>query len=801
MANLSIIEGGQRWIASVKRSDRLEVGECCPRQAYVELQIPKLASSITRVTIFTVSHDQGWSDESARYGGTYERSNTYFDLAVQTPQCHERVGSFVFQRNQHAVFKPLRHENVWDVESNDRARWVWLQSVRGGDTIQVFPMARLQLWTNYVYEVEIRVEGSFQDQERGLSNEIAHLHIPVGVNRVDVYKPLREAHRQTRILSLYPGKFEDALLCSITTISLDDPSHDAYEALSYCWGDLRTEESIQIQDSLQDPQRSHTHDMAITSNLHEALKHLRPESGPPRNLWADAVCIDQANSIERSHQVASMPSIYAEATQVVVWLGKSADSPMRHKCFSTLRSIQKRFETDHDVSRTYSPEEKEQFESKIINAEIPNLIDYTLDWNSCEFDYFKRTWVLQEISNARIAVFQCGFVDVTWPVVSSVIRLFQAEKLGTALVRAGSQPTSVLRSAIVPSIWSSIVQLGEAGRGSQVMSSEGILEILVKAHSLKATDLRDKLFALLQFSKESREAILSPLVMVDYSKTPIRVFTDFVRWWICTHRSLRILSAVHTLKDRSWQQMYYGEPSELEALGYPSWCFWPVGDDRIANSILGFSQEVPYKASGSTIPDIEFINSPDALINPLTLRLVGHRLYTVPKIDPFPIWAFPDQPNELRDAFMKVFDPASYERFVLPGTDGQDAQKVKEAVRDFLARHYTYHSRGFNGPTPHIPCLSYCFFVIQELGEKYYGLCPHNARPGDIVVVLYGGTVLYLLREAKSSSSNETEGNAITMNGKSYQFVGECFLSQHMNGQALAKIQEKGIEREIFNLV
>lgn len=678
---------------------------------------------------------------------------------------------------------------------------MWLQSIRGGDTIQVFPMAKLQLWTNYVYEVAITVEGSFQDQESGLSNEIAHLQISPRVNKLDVYKPLQEAHRQTRVLSLYPGKFEDPLLCSITTISLDDPGHEEYEALSYCWGDLRTEENIQIRESLEDSQQGRTHDMAITSNLYEALKHLRPESGQPRNLWADAVCIDQANSTERSHQVASMPSIYAEATRVVVWLGKSADFPMRQKCFSNLHSIQKRFETEYDLSRTYGPEEKEQFESKIINAEIPNLIDYTLDWNSCEFDYFKRTWVLQEISNARTAVFRCGFADVTWSVVSSVIRLLQAEKLGTALVRAGSQPTSVLRSAIVPSIWFSIVQLGEASRGSQMMTSEGILEILVKAHSLKATDLRDKLFALLQFSKESRDAILSPLVRVDYSKTPVRVFTDFVRWWICTHRSLRILSAIHTLKDRSWQQMYYGEPPELGAFGYPSWCFWPVGDDRIANSILGFSQDVPYQASGSTTPDIEFINSPDTLINPLTLRLIGHRLYAVSKIEPFPIWAFADQPNELRDAFMKVFDPASYERFVLPGTDDQDAQKVKEAVRDFLARHYTYHSRGFNGPTPYIPCLSPCFFVIEELGKKYYGLCPHNARPGDIVVVLYGGTVLYLLREVKPSSGTEIQGGGAIANEKSHQFIGECFLSQHMNGQALAKIQEKGFEREIFNLV
>ncbi|KAI0880910.1 heterokaryon incompatibility protein-domain-containing protein [Annulohypoxylon maeteangense] len=783
MTNLSIIEDGRRWIASAKRSDRLEVGECCPRQPYIEIQIPKLASSVTRVTISTVSHDQGWSDEKDRYGGTYERSNTYFDIVVITPSCHDRVRSFIFQMNAHAVLEPRRHENIWNVESDDKTRCAWLQSTRGGDTIQIFPVARLQLWTNYVYEIEAKVEGVFHDQGKDLSSEIAHLQISPRADRLGIYKPLEEAHRQTRVLSLYPGNFEDPLICSIMTVSLDDPGHDAYEALSYCWGDLRTEETIQVREPLENSEGL-AHDMAITSNLYEALKHLRPESGPPRNLWADAVCIDQTNFKERSHQVASMPSIYTEATRVVVWLGSNVNSPIRKKSLSTLRRIEKRFEDEYDVSKTYTSEEREQFESKIINAEIQNLINYTIDWNSCEFDWFRRTWVLQEISNARSAVFRCGF-----------------DELGSALVKGSNQPTGVLRSAIVPSIWFSIVQLGETSQGPHLMASEGILEILIKAHSLKATDLRDKLFALLQFSKESKDVTLSPRVRVDYSKTPLQVFTDFVRWWICTHRSLRILSAIHTLKGRSWQQLYYGEPPELKTLEYPSWCFWPVGDDRMASFILGLSRDAPYQASGSTIPDVELVNSPDISKTPHILQLSGHRLCTVTKIEPFPIWAFPDQPNELRDAFMKVFDPASSGRFLLPGTDGQDAQKLKEAIQNFLARHYTYHSRGFKGSIPYVPCLSPCFFVTDELGEQCYGLCPHNARPGDIVVLLYGGPVLYILREVNPGPGDEKVAGETTIDGKRYHFVGECFLSGHMNGQALTKVQEKGLGKEIFDLV
>jgi hypothetical protein len=50
------------WTASVKRSDRIEVGEFCPRQPYVEIQVPTSVGLVRRVAITTLSHDQGTYD-------------------------------------------------------------------------------------------------------------------------------------------------------------------------------------------------------------------------------------------------------------------------------------------------------------------------------------------------------------------------------------------------------------------------------------------------------------------------------------------------------------------------------------------------------------------------------------------------------------------------------------------------------------------------------------------------------------------------------------------------------------------
>lgn len=49
-------------------------------------------------------------------------------------------------------------------------------------------------------------------------------------------------------------------------------------------------------------------------------------------MWADAVCINQKDLEERSHQVALMGDIYSGAGEIFIWLGNSiseADSSLR----------------------------------------------------------------------------------------------------------------------------------------------------------------------------------------------------------------------------------------------------------------------------------------------------------------------------------------------------------------------------------------------------------------------------------------------------------------------------------------
>ncbi|KAF2672779.1 hypothetical protein BT63DRAFT_420986 [Microthyrium microscopicum] len=99
---------------------------------------------------------------------------------------------------------------------------------------------------------------------------------------------------------------------SLTIVSLND--NPEYEALSYVWGDENLKSTF-ILDGVE---------VKITENLAVALRHLEPTE-KPLVLWIDAICINQSDNVEKSHQVSQMKDIYSAATSVTVWLGPFAD--------------------------------------------------------------------------------------------------------------------------------------------------------------------------------------------------------------------------------------------------------------------------------------------------------------------------------------------------------------------------------------------------------------------------------------------------------------------------------------------
>ena len=125
-----------------------------------------------------------------------------------------------------------------------------------------------------------------------------------------------------RLLRIQPNPDETAdVECQLVLypgLGLFSTRAHLYEALSYVWGSASNPQSIRIDG----------HHFPVTANLHAALLCLR-DAYLERLIWVDAICINQGDDAEKATQVQLMARIYAQARNVIVWLGPATPETSR----------------------------------------------------------------------------------------------------------------------------------------------------------------------------------------------------------------------------------------------------------------------------------------------------------------------------------------------------------------------------------------------------------------------------------------------------------------------------------------
>ena len=121
------------------------------------------------------------------------------------------------------------------------------------------------------------------------------------------HRPLNPAGDEIRLFVLLPAPRASPIRCRLETVPLSSAPN--YDILTHLWGDTDTSEAITVNDTPS----------SISEPIAAALRQLRPPSGTPRNLWINAVCVDQQD--EKRWRL--LPRIYAEARQLCVWMGES----------------------------------------------------------------------------------------------------------------------------------------------------------------------------------------------------------------------------------------------------------------------------------------------------------------------------------------------------------------------------------------------------------------------------------------------------------------------------------------------
>lgn len=147
--------------------------------------------------------------------------------------------------------------------------------------------------------------------------------------------------RVLKIEAISPDQANSGILqASLRVLDLASTPAPDFTALSYVWGDIKGAASTSIINV-----GAGRVPMQLTDNCYEALTTLRA-TVESLTIWVDAICINQADGIEKMHQISLMKDIYTKADATYVWLGKGDDATARAMiCLSTVGMLNYYFST------------------------------------------------------------------------------------------------------------------------------------------------------------------------------------------------------------------------------------------------------------------------------------------------------------------------------------------------------------------------------------------------------------------------------------------------------------------------
>ncbi|PSN70121.1 HET-domain-containing protein [Corynespora cassiicola Philippines] len=649
----------------------------------------------------------------------------------------------------------------------------------------------------------------------------------------DLASTLIETHQPSYPTTLSPDSFkypalQDGIEGSVRLIRLDPCFHGDthehirctlvcaqpwlkklhYECLSYCWGDAGGKTPIYIRT--RDSSVSAYRPFLVTFNLYNALVRLR-DTHSSAWLWIDAISINQDDTHEKDIQVGMMNKIYSNAAGVVIWLGECTDE--LSKAVSVIYAISEYFAqqvslrassilgedglhltlNDLDILKRYTSVDVWAVTTEEAYNYLASL--FTLPW-------FRRVWVLQEASSRTAISVRIGKYYVPWDSII-LASLWQAN-----LTRSYTLKQNVLghgsTDGYLPELWLGIL-------GDRKPRGLSMLELVCRARDFEATDPRDKVFALLGLANDLPTPSSRPLGLVpNYSKPKDRVYCDMAKDLMRLSGKLDVMCAVDT----------FSSPPHRNKTS-PSWM--PNLDVPVA-SVRGFGFPKKYNASYSTAADVSLLEQPGLHLRGFTLSTIGtttetmffrgnlrlvhsngsDAIRTVWNQYVRPMCDFTTEDVVLH-SYIHTLTAAG---FALP-TDFQSyplgkvvsSTQVPSIKNDFAAywAQMDPYFKDFHNPSNLMARArvgdAHQFAVLAGKScherkvfltpDNWLGLGPRGAVRGDKVVILYGGSVPYVLR---------------LQTQEEWRFQGEAYVDGFMDGAAKNTKLTQRIEEQIFKI-
>ena len=305
-----------------------------------------------------------------------------------------------------------------------------------------------------------------------------------------------------RVLEILPGKSDGQICFRLREKRLGDG--DAYYALSYAWGPPVFTHKIYSAGGF----------IKVTENLWEALRRYR-KADESITLWVDAICINQPNDQEKSHQIVLMRRIYSESKRVLIWLGlESLSDRSAFEFIGGIVDLVGKRGLDSVVELT--------------DEVIPMLNDEDQDalTNLFEKSWFLRTWTFQEMSCAAQATFSSGSLDIEFDDLH-IFCVFWKLSAFMGWLKSRTAKSAIYQIAIVG------LKTDELSQQSAV---KPLLELVQGTRTRLATDPRDKIYGLVALASDIDPLPFAPT----YQVTVNHLYEEFAAHVIRQNGSLKV---------------------------------------------------------------------------------------------------------------------------------------------------------------------------------------------------------------------------------------------------------------------
>ncbi|KAK1988623.1 heterokaryon incompatibility protein [Colletotrichum cereale] len=595
-----------------------------------------------------------------------------------------------------------------------------------------------------------------------------------------VHEPLVEG--QFRLLHLLAGPPDDGVVRVRLVVEPVDAA-PAYHAVSYTWGDPGQTVGILCEGA----------EIRITTNLLDALRRLRrPDEDVV--LWADAVCIDQRNTLEKTHQIMLMTDIYSRAASVLVWLG-SDDAGLEGLEALVDAALAVLPEAVDDPARNRA---SAAAFSASIGGEAGAAAAGRLDWAPLRsllgHDWFDRKWVYQEaILNDRTWL-HCGRFRLPFGPVSE-LGLRMATFGLQALPTDGSVDDTNIAFYPARLYNLSIMRATLWFRGKQAIT---LVDAVKATRGFRCTDPRDHILGVLGHATdvERGSIVLRDNLLAVLASAPQKVVSDAAYPWYCRPyfrwRKRRLPGLPSWVPDLRLQETdtllaYTFRHGKFSAGGAEPGAIEILDDDKILRcsglvvdaiedrGVFWFDLPLPPRPARLPRP----LDSMDPFFARNTLRFLEYYRACVRLASPSGSADVRDlAPDRLASLWKAMtceraqlsdrvdVDLSEHFKAMVVGLDtwltAEDPDEAEKARSNFVtaAAGLELSIIAFGAPRR-----------FSRTAEGRLCMAPREARMGDAVCVLLGSEVPFVIRPTSRGM---------------YEMIGEAYVSGIMDGEALS---------------